>query len=74
MVVKTSYTSTYSNSLCEPTRAEERRKTVFLWEGVTLYLGEDEVRMTLRGVREHAASESVLVAPFSLPSAFGAAA
>ena len=42
----------------------ERRRMVFLWEGVTLYLGEDEVRMTLRGVREHAASGSVLVASF----------
>ena len=39
---------------------EERRNTVFLWEGVTLYLGEDELRKTLRGVREHAASGSVL--------------
>ena len=38
------------------------RKTVFLWEGVTLYLGEDDVRKTLRGVREHAAPGSVLVA------------
>ena len=33
---------------------EERRKTVFLWERVALYLGEDEVRKTLRGVRERA--------------------
>ena len=38
------------------------RKTAFLWEGVTLYLSEDDVRKTLRGVREHAAPGSVLVA------------
>ena len=38
------------------------RKTAFLWEGVTLYLGEDAVRKTLRGVREHAAPGSVVVA------------
>ena len=38
------------------------RKTAFLWEGVTLYLGEDDVRKTLRGVREHAAPGSVVVA------------
>lgn len=38
------------------------RKTVFLWEGVTLYLREDDVRKTLRGVRERAAPGSVLVA------------
>ena len=35
---------------------EERGKTVFLWEGVTLYFGEDEVRRMLRGIREHATS------------------
>ena len=38
------------------------RKTAFLWEGVTLYLGEDDVRRTLRGARERAAPGSVLVA------------
>ena len=38
------------------------RKTAFLWEGVTPYLGEDAVRKTLRGVREHAAPGSVVVA------------
>lgn len=40
------------------------KKTAFLWEGVTLYLSEDDVRKTLRGVREHAAPGSVLVADF----------
>ena len=38
------------------------RKTAFLWEGVTLYLSENAVRRTLRGVHEHAAPGSVLVA------------
>ena len=38
------------------------RKTAFLWEGVTLYLSEHDVRKTLRGLREHAAPGSVLVA------------
>ncbi len=38
------------------------RKTAFLWEGVTLYLSEDDVRKTLRGAREHAAPGSVVVA------------
>ena len=37
------------------------RKTAFLWEGVTLYLSEDDVRKTLRGARERAAPGSVLV-------------
>ena len=44
---------------CDPAR-----KTAFLWEGVTLYLREDDVRKTLRGVRERAAPGSVLVADF----------
>ena len=38
------------------------RRTAFLWEGVTLYLSEDDVRKTLRGVRERSAPGSVLVA------------
>lgn len=38
------------------------RKTIFLWEGVTLYLSEDDVRKTMREVRDHAAPGSVLVA------------
>ena len=38
------------------------RKTAFLWEGVTLYLSEDDVRRTLRGAREGSAPGSVLVA------------
>ncbi len=37
------------------------RKTVFLWEGVTLYLSEDDVRRTLRGARERSAPGSRLV-------------
>lgn len=38
------------------------RKTAFLWEGVTLYLSEDDVRKTLRSVRRRAVPGSVLVA------------
>lgn len=40
------------------------RKTAFLWEGVTLYLSEADVRKTLRGVRGRAAPGSVVVADF----------
>ena len=40
------------------------KRTLFLWEGVTLYLSEDDVRKTLRGIRAHAPSGSVLVADF----------
>ena len=40
------------------------KKTLFLWEGVTLYLAEEDVRRTLRDVRENAAPGSVVVADF----------
>lgn len=40
------------------------KKTIFLWEGVTLYLAEKDVRKTLRDVREHAPPGSVVVADF----------
>ncbi len=40
------------------------KKTLFLWEGVTLYLNEADVRQTLQDVREHAAPGSVVVADF----------
>lgn len=38
------------------------KRTIFLWEGVTLYLGETAVRNTLRTVKANAAAGSVLVA------------
>lgn len=40
------------------------KKTLFLWEGVTLYLAEEDVRRTLRDVRKHAAPGSLVVADF----------
>jgi methyltransferase (TIGR00027 family) len=41
---------------------DPRKTTLFLWEGVTLYLKEDDVRKTLREIRAHAAPGSVVVA------------
>ena len=38
------------------------KRTIFLWEGVTLYLGENSVRNTLRTVKANAAEGSVIVA------------
>ena len=38
------------------------KKTLFLWEGVTLYLAEENVRSTLRDIHHHAAPGSVMVA------------
>jgi len=40
------------------------KRTLFLWEGVTLYLSQSDVRKTLRGICAHAPSGSVLVADF----------
>lgn len=41
---------------------DRQRKTLFLWEGVTLYLPEGDVQKTLRDIRTHAPVGSVLVA------------
>ncbi len=41
---------------------DRSRKTLFLWEGVTLYLSESDVRKTMQDVRNHAPAGSVLLA------------
>jgi methyltransferase (TIGR00027 family) len=38
------------------------KRTIFLWEGVTLYLGENSVRNTLRTVKANTVEGSVIVA------------
>jgi methyltransferase (TIGR00027 family) len=38
------------------------KKALFLWEGVTLYLSERDVRKTIKEIKEHAASGSILIA------------
>lgn len=40
------------------------KKTIFLWEGVTPYLSENDVRKTIKEIKEHSASGSVLVTDF----------
>ena len=40
------------------------KKSMFLWEGVTLYLSESDVKKTLKEIKEHTAPESILVADF----------
>lgn len=40
------------------------KKTLFIWEGVTLYLGEVDVRRALHDMKNHSASGSVIVADF----------
>ena len=54
-------------SLFEKLRAngyDPTKRTIFLWEGVTLYLGETAVRKTLADIRQNAAPGSVIVADF----------
>ncbi|MFK7805694.1 MAG: class I SAM-dependent methyltransferase [Anaerolineae bacterium] len=41
---------------------DSTKRTIFLWEGVTLYLGEGSVRNTLRTVKSNSAEGSVIVA------------
>ena len=41
---------------------DANKRTIFLWEGVTLYLGEASVRRTLRTVKANAAEGSIIVA------------
>jgi methyltransferase (TIGR00027 family) len=40
------------------------KKTMFLWEGVTAYLSENEVRKTIKEIRGHCATGSVLSVDF----------
>lgn len=52
-------------SACDKLRAsgyDPAKKTLFLWEGVTLYLDESTVRQTLRDIRQLAAKGSAVVA------------
>jgi methyltransferase (TIGR00027 family) len=46
----------------------EQEKSLFLWEGVSMYLPETAVRQTLRFVREHSAPDSVLVFDYMIAS------
>lgn len=41
---------------------DSSKKTLFLWEGVTLYLTEEDIRNTMRDVRRHAPAGSILLA------------
>ena len=43
---------------------DPKKKTIFLWEGVTLYLTEADVRKTLQDIRGNAAPGSAVVADF----------
>lgn len=43
---------------------DSKKRTTFLWEGVTLYLSEDDVRKTLREIKRTSALGSTLVADF----------
>ncbi|HEY9001895.1 MAG TPA: SAM-dependent methyltransferase [Mucilaginibacter sp.] len=40
------------------------KKSIFLWEGVTLYLSEADVRKTISEINAHSAPGSILIADF----------
>lgn len=46
----------------------EQEKSLFLWEGVSMYLPQEAVRQTLRFVREHSAPNSRLVFDYMIAS------
>jgi methyltransferase (TIGR00027 family) len=43
---------------------DRTKKTIFVWEGVTLYLSAQQIRETLETLRAHMASTSVVIADF----------
>lgn len=43
---------------------DRAKKTIFLWEGVTLYLSRSDVCTTLKDIQENSAQGSVLIADF----------
>ena len=45
---------------------EPKKKSVFIWEGVTMYITEEACRDTLTFIRNHAASESTVVFDYIL--------
>lgn len=43
---------------------DSSKKTLFLWEGVTLYLTESDIRKTIQDVRNHSPAGSILLGDF----------
>lgn len=43
---------------------DKNKVTTFLWEGVTLYLSEEDVRNTLKEIKQNTAAGSVIIADF----------
>ena len=62
--VEVDFTTEHWNDKLVKAGYDEKKKTIFLWEGVTLYLSEQDVRNTLREIKEHSANGSVVAADF----------
>jgi methyltransferase (TIGR00027 family) len=60
--VAADFSSDDAFDLLERAGYDPRRRTLFLWEGVTLYLGVDAVRRTLRQVRARCGRDSLILA------------
>jgi methyltransferase (TIGR00027 family) len=46
----------------------ENERSLFIWEGVSMYLPEAAVRRTLRFIRDHSASNSTVVFDYAIGS------
>lgn len=58
--VEVDFTTEHWYEKLEKAGYDPGEKSIFLWEGVTLYLSETAVRNTLKEIKEHAASGSIL--------------
>lgn len=62
--IETDFTSDGIFNKLDSAGYDRGKKTLFLWEGVTLYLSEENVRSTLAKVHAEAAPGSVLITDF----------
>jgi methyltransferase (TIGR00027 family) len=60
--VKVDFSTEHWFEKLEKADYDPSKKSIFLWEGVTLYLSEKDVRNTLKEIKVHAASGSIVVA------------
>lgn len=62
--VEVDFTKEHWYEKLEKAGYDPNKKSIFIWEGVTLYLSEKDVRNTLKEIKTNSASGSILVADF----------
>ncbi len=62
--VSVDFTTDHWYEKLEDAGYDPEKKTLFLWEGVTPYLSESDIRKTLKEVKSHAVSGSILLVDF----------